>query len=223
MIRTQTRAALPRAPATLPAVTLPAVTLPAVTLPAVTIRAAGPADTAALRGFFHRLSEQTRLLRFFAPIKPTTAMLGRLAGGGGVDAVIALADGAVIGHAMAADQHSSGGEHVSGGGHVRRGGRCSDIGVVVADSWQGRGVGSALMTALVARAEHRGVTHLTMDVLHGNSQVLAMIAAHWPTARSSRSRECLTVSAPVAWRERYPGGFAATAGGTPSPACAVPW
>lgn len=193
VIRTQTRVAAPPAP---------------VALPAVTIRPAGPADTAALRSFFHGLSEQTRLLRFFAPIMPTAAMLSRLAGGGGVDAVIALAGSAVVGHAMAADESVPATEHTPSG--ENRGERRSDIGVVVADPWQGQGVGSALMEALVTRAEHRGVTCLTMDVLHGNHQVLAMVAAHWPTARSSRSRECLTVLAPVGWRERYPAGFSQT-------------
>ena len=137
-------------------------------------------------------------------------MLGRLAGGGGVDAVIALADGTVVGHAMAADEHAPSSERACSGGHVRRAEQHSDIGVVVADSWQGQGVGSALMKALVARAVHRGVTCLTMDVLHGNHQVLAMIAAHWPMSRSSRSRECLTILAPVAWREGYPAGFSQT-------------
>jgi GNAT superfamily N-acetyltransferase len=180
------------------------------TFPAVTIRAAGPADTVALGSFFRGLSEQTRMLRFFAPIRPTTVMLGRLAGGGGVDAVIALADGAVIGHAMAADEHDASSKQAFSGAHMHRGERRSEVGVVVADSWRGQGVGSALMQAVVARAERRGVTCLTMDVLHSNHQVLAMIAAHWPMARSSRSRECLTVLAPVAWRERYPAGFSQT-------------
>jgi GNAT superfamily N-acetyltransferase len=183
---------------------------PAPRLQGVTIRAAGHGDAAALRSFFHGLSERTRLLRFFAPVMPTAAMLGRLAGGGGVDAVIALADCGVVGHAMAVDEHAPAGENPPASEHAPAGERRSDIGVVVADCWQGQGVGSALMRVLVARAEQRGVTCLTMDVLHGNHQVLAMIAAHWPTARSSRSREGLTILAPLTWRERYPAGFSQT-------------
>ena len=135
-------------------------------------------------------------------------MLGRLAGGG-VDAVIALADGSIVGHAMAADEHDFS-EQPARGAHMHRGEQRSEVGVVVTDSWQGRGVGSALMQALVARAESRGVTCLAMDVLHGNHQVLAMIAAHWPMSRSSRSCECLTILVPVGWRERYPAGFSQT-------------
>jgi GNAT superfamily N-acetyltransferase len=70
--------------------------------------------------------------------------------------------------------------------------------VVVADAWQGRGVGSALTRALVTRARARGVASATMDVLHGNRQVLAMIAAHWPAARVTRSPECTTIRATLA-------------------------
>ena len=63
------------------------------------------------------------------------------------------------------------------------GGSLTEIGVVVADAWQGRGVGSALVRALLSRAQARGVTSLSMDVLPGNHQVLAMITAHWAAAR----------------------------------------
>ena len=60
----------------------------------------------------------------------------------------------------------------------------TEIGVVVADAWQGRGVGSALVGALIRRAQARGVTSLIMDVLAGNRQALALIAGHWAAART---------------------------------------
>ena len=102
-------------------------------------------------------------------------------GGGGTDAVIALRGGLVIGHAMATD------------GTGPRGARMTEIGVVVADAWQGRGVGSALVRALISGAQERGVTAVAMDVLPANRRVLAMITRHWPAARISRSPDCLTV------------------------------
>ena len=40
------------------------------------------------------------------------------------------------------------------------GGLVTEIGVVVADAWQGRGMGSALVRALISRAQARGVTSL---------------------------------------------------------------
>ena len=62
--------------------------------------------------------------------------------------------------------------------------RTADVGVVVADAWQRRGVGALLMRALIARAQARGVTALAMDVLPGNRRVLAMILS--PLARRRR-------------------------------------
>jgi GNAT superfamily N-acetyltransferase len=135
------------------------------------IRRAQYADLAALSDFFAGLSVRTRSRRFFAPVTPTSAMLRRLSGdAGSVDAVIAIAGGGIVGHAMAADRAGSDGDSIT------------EIGVVVADAWQGRGVGSALVRALIAGAQARGVTSLTMDVLPGNRQVLAMVLSHWAAA-----------------------------------------
>ena len=86
---------------------------------------------------------------------------------------------------MACDRAGAGGEQTT------------DIGVVVADGWQGQGVGSALMRTLIARAQARGVTSIAMDVLPENHDVLAMIAGHWPAARTDRSGDCVTIHAPL--------------------------
>jgi ribosomal protein S18 acetylase RimI-like enzyme len=150
------------------------------------IRQANAADRARLRDFFARLSLRTRVLRFFAPITPTSAMLRRLAGEPtSVDAVVAVRGGVIIGHGMAVDQAEP------------RGGPAADIGVVVADAWQSQGVGSALMRTLISRAEARGVTSLRMDVLHDNHQVRAMIASHWSELRTDHSADCITVQVPL--------------------------
>ena len=150
--------------------------------PAVAIRPVLPADLAALSDFFAGLSAQSRYLRFFSQVTPGPALLRRLSGGAvTLDAVIAVADGVIIGHAMAADRAAS------------RGDRMTDIGVVVADAWQGEGTGSALVRALLARAQARGVTAVAMDILPGNYQVLAMIARHWPTARTDHAPDYVTI------------------------------
>jgi ribosomal protein S18 acetylase RimI-like enzyme len=145
------------------------------------IRRAGSADLAALSDFFAGLSVRTRYRRFFAAITPTLAMLRLLSGrGGNVDAVVAIRGGIIIGHGMAADQRGPAGR------------RTTDIGVVIADAWQGHGLGSALTRTLIAAAQERGVTCVTMDVLPGNQQVLAMIARHWPEARTGHGPDFAT-------------------------------
>jgi GNAT superfamily N-acetyltransferase len=150
---------------------------------AVPIRRARAADLAALGDFFAGLSERTRYLRFFGGLTITPAMLRLLSGGGDVDCVVATHRGGIIGHAMAADRAGQDGTAMT------------DIGVVVADAWQGQGVGSALVRAIIAGAQARGSTTVAMDVLAGNQGVLAMIAAHWPVARTDRSGHCVTVHA----------------------------
>jgi|SRR5579863_178117 len=143
---------------------------------AAAIRPASAADMCALTDFFAGLSMQTRYLRFFAPVMPGPKLVRRMSGGDScVNAVVAVRSGLIIGHAMAVDQAGP------------QGARTADVGVVVADAWQGQGVGSALIRVLTDGAQARGVTSLTMDVLPGNHRMLALIARHWPAARAESS------------------------------------
>lgn len=145
------------------------------------IRSARAADMGALSDFFAALSPHTRYLRFFAPVTPGPELLRSMSGGDGrTDAVVAVRGGVIIGHAMTADQAGP------------RGARTADVGIVVADAWQGLGVGSALMRVLMTAARARGVTSLTMDVLPGNRRMLAIIAGHWPAAHIEGSPDFVT-------------------------------
>jgi GNAT superfamily N-acetyltransferase len=162
--------------------------------PAAVIRPASTTDLPALGGFFAGLSVQTRYLRFFSPITPGPSLLNLLCGGDGTtDALLATRDGNIIGHGMAADRSGPCGDLTT------------DIGVVVADVWQRQGMGSALVRALMTGAQVRGVTTVTMDVMHGNDRALAMIKGHWPAARARRCRDCLTIHVQLAdYQERWP-------------------
>ena len=167
------------------------------------IRPVGPADMAALSDFFAGLSVESRYLRFFAPVTPACGLLHLLSGGpANVDAVAAVADGVIVGHAMAAD-----------GPADACGTRSTDVGVVVADAWQRRGVGAALMRALIIRAQARGVTSLVMDVLPANRRVLAMIIGHWPDTVIGYSPDSLDIRIPL---PRYQRATAAAAARTAS-------
>lgn len=146
------------------------------------IRPARAADLPALGDFFTGLSVQSRYLRFFSPITPGPALLEVLCGGcGTTDAVLATRGDAIIGHAMAADRPGPDGALTT------------DFGVVVADAWQRQGVGSALMLAVIAGAQVRGVASVAMDVLPGNNAVAAMIKSLWPAARTRRAKGYNTI------------------------------
>jgi GNAT superfamily N-acetyltransferase len=60
----------------------------------------------------------------------------------------------------------------------------ADIGVLVEDDWQRRGVGSALLLALVRRVRERGAHHLRADVLEENRFVLPLLARLGPAKTS---------------------------------------
>src|SRR6201996_4604459 len=153
------------------------------------IRPVDPAEQAALSDFFAALSVESRYRRFFAPVRPSHGLLDLPSGlPANVDAIVAIADGVIVGHAMAADLPERICPDAS---------RITDVGVVVADAWQRRGVGAALMRALVARAQARGVTSLAMDVLPGNRRVLAMVLAHGPDATVGRGPDGLDIRIPL--------------------------
>ena len=152
----------------------------------IQIRQAGSADRGALRDFLAGLSTRTRYYRFFAGSVPASPdMLGAVDSGGRADAIVAVRDGAIVGHAMAVDTRGPDGALVS------------DLGVVVADDWQGQGVGSRLIRTLAGRARARGATSVTMDVLAENRPMLSIINGRWPAARQHRNGPYLTIRAPL--------------------------
>jgi GNAT superfamily N-acetyltransferase len=149
----------------------------------VEVRAASAADCEAIRSFVAGLSLRARYLRFFTPAAPPSpSVLRGLCGAGRTtDVLLATVGGAVIGHAMAADVVGP------------DGGRVTDIGLMVSDRWQGRGVGSDLLDRIMARAAGRGVSGLEMEILPENRRMLSMIARRCAGARYEYGSGAVTV------------------------------
>jgi GNAT superfamily N-acetyltransferase len=79
---------------------------------------------------------------------------------------------------------TAGGDLVAIGSAARiptEGARVVEIGLLVEDRWQQRGIGSGLLDLLAARARRRGVERLRCDVLAGNRHLLAMLRRHTAT------------------------------------------
>ncbi len=161
----------------------------------IRIRPAHTADCAAIGAFVAGLSARARFLRFFGPASPpSSSVLRSMCGAGLTSDVLLATDGhgdysengdyanrMVIGHAMAADSVAPDGVLVT------------DVGLVVADRWQHHGVGSGLLARLVARAQERGVSRLSMDVLPENRTMLTLIAHRWPDASYAFGPDAVTV------------------------------
>ncbi|MEU1735976.1 GNAT family N-acetyltransferase [Streptosporangium sp. NPDC020145] len=158
----------------------------------VEIRSAGPGDEERIRHFLAELSPRTRHLRFLTAVDED--MAGRLlAETGRGDVLLAVAGEKVVGHAVGA-----------------RAGAEVEIAVVVADAWQGRGIGSRLVRRLLRRASVNGARTVNMDVLGDNHRVLAMVRGLWPGAVTRTSQGSVEVNAPV---EPALGGGVAPGGG----------
>ncbi|MEV4838981.1 GNAT family N-acetyltransferase [Nonomuraea sp. NPDC049486] len=149
----------------------------------VLIRPAVSDDAERVRRFLTGLSLHTQTLRFFAGVSRPAASLVRalIEVNETRDALVAVLEGEVVGHAMS-----------------YRGGQTDvEIAVVVADQWQGFGLGPALIDTLLARATVRGASTVGMDVLGDNRKVLGMIRRIWPGAQMKVSAGSVEVTAMI--------------------------
>jgi GNAT superfamily N-acetyltransferase len=139
---------------------------------------------------FARCSPETVRLRFFGGLRalPREYLDGALAGRPEVhDAMVAYRDG-LYGRA-----------HLVGLGSLAVPGdtaadtdAAAELGLLVTDGWQRRGVGAALMDALFARARARGVERVSAFVLPGRSALLAAIGRRVEQVGAFRETDGLT-------------------------------
>lgn len=143
----------------------------------VRVRPVRPADAEAIQEFVRGLSDTSRRLRFFAPIRELApAMLARLTESAGRRGRVLLAeahDGETWGM-VALAQYALGDDD----------GTC-DLALVVADAWQGLGLGRALMEMLIQSARDARCVRVVADVLRENKAMLTLgLACDFAVARS---------------------------------------
>jgi GNAT superfamily N-acetyltransferase len=127
------------------------------------IRQGRPSDRELLLRGFQRLSPESRYRRFLTPMpRLPEAMLRHLTDIDHHDreAVIALDE--------------SGTEALGIARYVRDPERrdAAEVAVAVADDWQGRGLGTLLLEALVARARGEGIRTFTAWLLESNAEMM---------------------------------------------------
>jgi len=161
------------------------------------VREAGPLDAGRIGDFVSGLSVESQYFRFFTAVAPPSqALLRALSDSSRADLLVVTDDrGAVIGHGMAVDALSGGVLH-------------ADVGLAVADVWQGQGLGTMLLELLIARAAGRGVSRLEFEVLPYNARMLGIIDRRWPGASRTRTPDSVSIRTDItAWRQ--PTGAAA--------------
>jgi GNAT superfamily N-acetyltransferase len=159
------------------------------------VRPVEPADRDLIAAGFERLSPESRYRRFFAAIpRLTERQLDYLTQVDQHDHV-AL---------MAIDEAS--GEAIGIARFVRTAPGVAEPAVVVADDWQGRGVGGTLLDRLAERAREEGVTHFVAPVLADNRPAIRALTQLGDTTLVRDGNEVeLTIRLPEAAPSRQSG------------------
>jgi RimJ/RimL family protein N-acetyltransferase len=144
----------------------------------IVIRAIEPGDRAALAEAFGRLSPESRYRRFFAPLPELRRR--------DLD-YLTRVDHRDHEALVAVDPATGRWEGVAR--YVRTGERVAEPAIVVGDEWQRRGVGTALLGALVTRAREEGIERFEAPVLAENARAIALLGSIGETRRHRRGRE----------------------------------
>ena len=118
-------------------------------------------DEAAVRAFLEGVSPESVRRRFCGATDLARAATSLVGGYGADDAALVVAA-------------ASSGEIVAHGASFRIDARRAEVAFLVTDDWQGRGLGSLLLSRLADAAEQQGVTTLVADVLPHNRAMIAV-------------------------------------------------
>ncbi|RLK39006.1 GNAT family N-acetyltransferase [Cupriavidus plantarum] len=127
----------------------------------VTVRGAEPGDVSALRRFIDGLSRESRYFRFLSGGQVGDAVVSRVLGRhDGRDIALVVTDGDEV---------------VANAVYVVNDADEAEFAVVVADAWQGRGLGRRLIQHLQQLARAAGLRGMRGDVLSENRRMLAIV------------------------------------------------
>jgi GNAT superfamily N-acetyltransferase len=140
-----------------------------------------------LHGFEH-LSSESRYRRFLVPMPKLTGHAVR-----GITQTDRREHEAVV----ALDPET--GDAIGLGEYVRSAERrgVAELALTVADDWQDRGVGTALLEALCARAREDGITRFTALMLSGNTPMMDLLEHVGPVRVVDRQAGTIEVEVPI--------------------------
>lgn len=134
----------------------------------VLIRPIGPEDAAREQAFVRKLSDRSRRLRFFSPIAELSPVMLERFIRPDYPAECAL---------IAIVETGAGEEQIGVARYARPDpSGCAEFAIVIADAWQGRGLGHHLLADLIGAATEAGIKRLEGLVLRENTSMLAFVA-----------------------------------------------
>jgi RimJ/RimL family protein N-acetyltransferase len=169
----------------------------------VTVRAVGdePQDDDALRNLFFSFSDTTRYRYFLAGVPPNEVWAERFVALSSLDgrrsaAVVAEVDGRLVGFACFR-QHPQADPDDD----------MAEVGIVLTDAWQGRGLGGHLLTWLAREAVRREVSTLVAETLADNQRMLRLARRIFPNVGVACASGSCTLTIDLdAWRGDARGG-----------------
>jgi acetyltransferase len=152
----------------------------------IIVRAVGPDDAEQLRAGFRHLSAVSRYRRFLNSIDELTP-----------EQVSYLTRVDHVSHEALAAIDPLTGHGVGIARYVRDPDdeRLADVAVVVADHWQNRGVATALIERLVARARATGITTATARMLADDDAALRLVARFADAPAERRDAGTISITA----------------------------
>lgn len=145
-----------------------------------------PTDGGHLRKFFYSLSPETVYRRFLSPVaRPDQLDRQQLLDmdGSHRQALVAVVDGDIVGVARYA--------------RCRQRPEQADLAVVVADAWQGQGIGTRLLRALADAATRAGVEQFSVVMLADNRAAKRLLLRLAPQAQLQFAGGVLEGTVPV--------------------------
>jgi len=144
----------------------------------VWMREAQCEDWEALRQMYLGLTDRTRYLYFCAGVPATEVWAERFATLGRADrqvsyALVVTVDDAVVGLARFDRGTDS---------------QSAEIGILLADEWQSRGLGRVVLNRLIDEARCRGIGMFTGHALWENRRILRLVRSAFPHMRQECSR-----------------------------------
>jgi RimJ/RimL family protein N-acetyltransferase len=148
------------------------------------VRPVSPADKEAIRTAFARLSDETRYLRFLAPVQSLSESQLRY---------LTEVDHHDHEALVAYDREGRNGVGVARFVRKEDDPAAAEAAVVVDDEWQGRGLGTAMCRLLIERAREEGVARFESTLFADNRRMLHVIESLGPAEVVASAGATLTV------------------------------